>query len=390
MRGKLWFLVSLALVFTIALSACAPKAAPTPTPKPCTVKITMEAPLTGDAAFWGNQMVRGATLAMEQINQAGGIKSGPYAGCTYQIVGPYDDQGDPAQATNIAQQMTTNADILAMVGPVNSSNAFAILPILQKARIPVISGGASNPRLTQQGWDNFFRAFLNDGGCATFLAQFVQKAGHKKVVVAYSNNDFGRGIFDSFKAEATRLGTIQLLSEDTWTPGQDRDFSALITRWQGQKPDAIVTMGEYTEAALICKQARLAGMKQPYINEGSYGPDFLKIAGEQAEGAIVLTMFDPLRGDNITQTFVKQYKEKYGEDPAENGSIAYDAFLVLNNAIGRMDSKGREALIKALAATKDFRAMSYVITFDKTGEMLVPESAPLVIVKNGKYESYQP
>ena len=389
MKGKFWSSVSLALVFAVLLSACAPKATPTPTPRP-TVKIAMEAPLTGDAAFWGKQMVQGATLAMEQINNAGGIKSGPYAGCKYEVVGPFDDQGDPAQATNIAQQMSTNDQILAMVGPVNSSNAFAILPILQKARIPAISGGASNPQLTKQGWDNFFRAFLHDGAGATFLARFVKGLGHKKLVAAYSNNDYGRGIFESFKAEAQRLGGMEFLSEDAWAPGKDRDFSALITRWQAQNPDAIVTCGEYTESALIAKQARLAGMKQPYINQGAYGPDFLKIAGEQGEGAIIETMFDPLRPDPTTQTFVKQFRDKYGEDPAENGAIAYDAFLVLNDAINRMASTGREAMIKALAATKNFRAMNYVVTFDQTGEMLVPDTAPLVIIKNGKYESYQP
>jgi branched-chain amino acid transport system substrate-binding protein len=356
---------------------------------PCTVKIAMEAPLTGDSAFWGNQMVQGVTLAMEQINEAGGIQSGPYAGCTYEVVGPFDDQGDPAEATNIAQQMTTNDEILAMVGPVNSSNAFAVLPILNQARIPAISGGASNPDLTKQGWDSFFRAFLHDGGGAVFLAKFVNQQGYEKVVVAFSNNDYGRGIFESFKAKGEELG-IELLSEDAWAPGEDRDFSSLITRWQTQGPDAIVICGEYTESALVTKQARLAGMEQPIVIQGAYGPDFLEIAGEQAEGVIIETLFDPLRPDDVTQTFVSQFREKADEDPAENGSIGYDAFLVLDDAVNRMEEEGREALIKALAETTDFRAMNYVVTFDETGEMLVPDSAPLVIVKDGKYESYVP
>lgn len=366
-----------------------PPAAEEEAAEPCTVKIAMEAPLTGDSAFWGNQMVQGVTLAMEQINEAEGIRSGPYAGCTYEVVGPFDDQGDPAEATNIAQQMTTNDEILAMVGPVNSSNAFAVLPILNQARIPAISGGASNPDLTKQGWDSFFRAFLHDGGGAVFLAKFVNQQGHKRVVVAYSNNDYGRGIFESFKAKGEELG-IELLSEDAWAPGEDRDFSSLITRWQTQEPDAIVICGEYTESALITKQARLAGMEQPIVIQGAYGPDFLEIAGEQAEGVIIETLFDPLRPDDLTQTFVRQFRERAGEDPAENGSIGYDAFLVLDDAVNRMEEEGREALIKALAETTDFRAMNYVVTFDETGEMLVPDSAPLVIVKDGKYESYVP
>jgi branched-chain amino acid transport system substrate-binding protein len=356
----------------------------------CTVTIALEAPLTGDSAFWGNQMVQGATIAKEQVNQAGGVQQGAYAGCLYEFVGPFDDQGDPAEATNIAQSMTTNDEILAMIGPVNSSNAFAVLPILQEARIPAISGGTSNPDLTKQGWDNFFRAFLNDGAIAIYLARFVKDQGYGEVVCAYSNNDYGRGIFDSFSAEAERLGGIEVLSGDAWAPGEDRDFSALITRWQEQDPDAILIMGEYTEAALITKQARLAGMEQPIVDQGSYGPDFLEMAGEQAEGVIILTMFDPFRPDKVTQTFVSEFQEQYGEKPAENGAIAYTAFQVLNHAVNRMETEGREELIAKLASTRDFDALLGSVTFDETGEMEVPEVAPMVVVEDGEYQSYTP
>ncbi len=355
----------------------------------CTVKVAMIGPLTGDAAFWGNQMVQGASLGIEQVNAAGGIQSGPYQGCTYEIVGPFDDRGDPTEATNIAQQVTTMDDVLAVIGPVNSSNAYAILPILQEARIPVISGGASNPDLTQQGWDNFFRAFLHDGGGANFVARFMNGEGYKRIAAAYSNNDYGRGIFESYAETAKELG-MEIVAEDAWQPGQDREFSPLVTRWQTQNPDAIFLGGEYTEAALIVKQVRLAGMEQPIVVQGAYGPDFLEISGEQGEGVVVQTMFDPFRSDETTQTFVEQFNEKYGENPAENGSIGYDAFLVLNNAMNHLEGEGREALIQALEKTKDFRAMNYVVTFDENGEMLVPDEAPLVIIQDGAYQSYTP
>jgi branched-chain amino acid transport system substrate-binding protein len=410
-RGRLIGILILGLA--LLLSACAPAAAPEEAapveaeqeeaqpaeeeeaapaaaeeePQACTFKIAMIGPLTGDAAFWGNQIVRGATLAIDQVNEAGGIAAGPYVGCTYEVVGPFDDQGDPAESTNIAQQVTTMDDVMAIIGPVNSSNGFAILPILNEARIPTISGGASNADLTKQGWDNFFRAFLNDGGGAVFMAKFLSQQGYEKVVVAYSANDYGQGIHDNFAAKAEELG-IELLSEDAWTPGEDREFAPLITRWQSQEPDAIFIAGEYTEAALITKQARLAGMEQPIFVQGAYGPDFLEIAGEQAEGVVVETLFDPLRGDEVTQTFVSQYEERYDETPAENGSIGYDAMLVLNDAVSRMEGSSREDLIAALAATKDFPAMNYVVTFDETGEMEVPDSAPLVVVQDGQYASF--
>ncbi len=398
--NKFRWTVKIIMVLSIIVSACSSPATqapateapvqPTPTEaKPCTVKIAMVGPLTGDAAFWGNQMVRGASLAIDQINTAGGIKNGPYKGCTFEVSGPYDDRADPTEATNIVQKLTTMNDVLAMIGPVNSSNGFAILPILAQARIPVISGGASNADLTKHSWDNFFRAFLNDGGGATFVAKLFGKLGYKRIVVAYSNNDYGTGIFNTFSTKVKELG-IEILSADTWKPSEDREFSPLITRWQSQNPDAIFIAGEYTESGLIVKQSRVAGMKQPIINQGAYGPDFLKIVGEQGEGVIVETLFDPLRGDEVTQKFVKQYHDKYNEDPAENGSIGYDAMLVLNDATNRMTEPGREALIVALKATKDFRALNYVVSFDETGEMVVPDNAPLVIIHNGAYASYNP
>jgi branched-chain amino acid transport system substrate-binding protein len=357
--------------------------------QPCTVKIALEAPLTGDTAFWGNQMVQGATIALEQYNEAGGVQSGPYAGCLYEFVGPFDDQGDPAEATNIAQGMAGNEEILAMIGPVNSSNAFAILPILNEARIPTISGGASNPDLTKQGWDNFFRAFMHDGAQAVYLARYSQMQGWQEMVTAYSNTDYGRGVYESLAAELERLG-IEILSADTWAPGEDRDFSALVTRWAEQAPDAIAIVGEYTEAALITKQARLAGMDQPVINHGGFNEDFLEIAGEQGEGVVVVTMFDPFRDDDVTQTFVQQFEEAFDEPAAENAAMAYAAFQVLHNAINNMQAEGREALLKEMAATEDVETLLGPVTFDETGEMVVPEVAPMVIVRDGAFESYTP
>jgi branched-chain amino acid transport system substrate-binding protein len=402
---KLRILPLIILVLSLVVASCSPATTPEPISAlpesspvestieqesgPCYVNVALIGPLTGDSAFWGNQMVQGVTLAMEQISSKGSISEGPYKGCTYKLLGPYDDRGDPTESTNIAQMITTMDEVLAIVGPVNSSNAFAILPILDEAKIPTISGGASNSQLTKQGWNNFFRAFLNDAGGATFVAKFVNQLGHKRIVAAYSNNDYGRGIYERFADKAEELG-IEIISADAWQPGQDREFSPLVTRWQTQNPDAIFIAGEYTETGLIIKQARIAGLQQPIIAQGSYGPDLLAIAGEHGDGVIVETMFDPMKSDEITSTFVKEFNERFGENPAENGSIGYDAFLVLNDAIHRMKDKGREALIQSLSETKDFPAMNQLVSFDDTGELIVPDSAPLVIIKDGQYESYIP
>lgn len=352
-----------------------------------TVKIALVAPMTGDAAFWGNQMVKGANLAMEQINERGGIQKGVYKGAKYEFL-TYDDRGDVTESTNISQQLITKDDVLGMIGPVNSSNAFAILPILSKANFAVVSGGASNAEIAQKGWKNFFRAFLNDGQAAPLMAELVNRLGHKKILVAHSNNDFGMGIYAGFKGRAEELG-MEILSADAWMAGEDRDFSSMLTKWDTLDADVIFIAGEYTESAVIIKQARSAGIELPIINEGAYSPDLLDIVGEDGDGVIVQTHFNRFGEDEQTVEFVRRFKELYGEEPAENGSIGYDAFLVMHDAISRMEEEGREALVKALSETKDLQCINFNVTFDENGELDSPGRAPIVMIKDGKYQAYE-
>lgn len=374
------------LVVTMLIAGCSAPA-PSVGSGDKTVKIALIGPLTGDVAQFGNQMVQGATLAMEQINENGGIKSGVYAGAKYEFV-TYDDRADATEATNISQQLTTKEDILGIIGPVNSSNAYAILPILNTAGIPVVSGGASNPGLAQQGWNNFFRAFLNDGMAAPLMADMVKKMGHNKVVVAYANNDFGLGIYEGFKARAIELG-MELLSSDAWQPGEDRDFSALITKWKSLNPDIIFIAGEYTETGVIIKQARTAGIEQSIVNEGGFSPDLLDIVGKEGEGVIVQTHFDRFSEDEQTKTFVDRFIKKFNEEPAENASIGYDAFLVIHDAVSRMETEGRKALMESIRETKDLKCINFIVTFADNGELASPGRAPTVIIKDGKYESFK-
>ena len=391
-----------ALLLGLGLAACQPAPTATPVepgevapaetteaevPTECTFQVALMSPRTGDSAYWGLQTQYGATQGLEEINAAGGITEGPYAGCTYEIVGPFDDRGDPTEATNIAQQITTMDDVMAIIGPVNSSNMFAIMPIIDEAGIPMISGGASNPDLTKQGWSYFFRAFMNDGALARAAASFVHQQGYDRVVVAYSNSDYGRGIFENFQARGEELG-MTILSADAWTPGQDREFTALVTKWQGLNPDAIFTAGEYTEAALITKQARLAGMEIPILGQGMYSEDFIQIAGPQGEGVLAFSLLDPFRQDALTTGFVQDFQARWGEAAAENAGFGYNAALVLNDAVSRMQGEGRDALRQALAETRDLPVVSYSVTFDETGEMVVPDTVPIVTLHDGVWISY--
>lgn len=386
-----WLLTS-AVILALLVSACAPAATPSPTatapPEVKVIRIALEGPLTGDTAYWGNQMVQGALLAMKHLNEAGGPKSGPFQGAKYEAVGPFDDRADPKEAANIAQNLLTMDDVLAMVGPVNSSCAFAIGPILDEGRFPFVSGGASNPDLTKQGWTVFFRAFLHDGARATYTANYmVEQRGFKKLVVWYANNDYGLGMFKYFEPRVKELGA-DLLSTDTYMSGVDKDFSALITKWQALNPEAFVSLGEYTEPALIVRQMRAAGLDQPVYAEGAYSPEFIEIAGEAAEGVIVDSWFDPTSPDPVIQKFVGEFREEYGEDAAENASAAYDAMLVLNDAIERMEGPTREDLLKALGETDNFQAMNVVVTFDETGEIVVPGKIPMLVVEDGRFVTF--
>lgn len=294
------------------------------------VNIALIVPLTGDAALEGQNAVNAATLALEKIAADGG------PAITFEQL---DDQADPTISTNIASEQVdrfANGQVFAVVGPAHSGLALAAVPVLDAAGVPVLGTTPSNHSISDQGWTSWIRFVQSDIGQASQLSAFaVNNLGKTKVAIIYANNDYGVGIM-GYQVDALAALGAEVVARETFTPGEDTDFTTQLTNIQAAGAEAIILNTGYTEGGLILRQAEQLGMGDlEFIGSGNnLYQDFIELSDGAAEGVYVLTVFDSFSDDPATREFVDTYVERYGSLPAEGAYTTYDAFLAIAQAVG--------------------------------------------------------
>ena len=355
-----------------------------------TVKLAFEGPMTGNYAAFGEDMFRGFKMAVEEINAAGGFQAGPLKGSKIEIAGPFDDRGDPTEAANIAQKVVNDKGIFAYVGPGNSSCANAAYPVLSRANLTIINPYCTDPKLTRLGFKTHFRILLDNDVQSEEIARYlVEVFGKKNLAMVYSNNDYGRTIAETCRTAAEKLGA-NIAVDYGFTPG-NTDYSVLVTQMKNKKVDGIALLCEYTDAALILKQSKAAGMD---VNKsipavcaaGNNFPEFMEIGGEATEGTLLLTTW-AMRLDNpLIKDFVGKFQDKYGCFPSECASYTYDAVKLIQKAV-ETGADSRENLANYVRQIKDFVGVSGKIAFDENGQA-INKKADLLVVKNREFVPY--
>jgi branched-chain amino acid transport system substrate-binding protein len=214
------------------------------------------------------------------------------------------------------------------------------------------------------------------------------KLSAKKVAIVQEvSNDYAVGLAkfftDSFKKLTGDANSI--VSVSNYNTG-DQDFTAQLTNIKSQNPDAIFAPGNFTESALIIKQARQLGITAPFIGGDTWEtPDFIDIGKDSVEGATFSTFFateKPITKES--EKFLTEYKKEYkGEEPAAVAALGYDAYLILIQALERVGSADSVKLRDELAKTKDFQGAAGVVNFDENRDAV--KSAVIKEVKGGKF-----
>jgi branched-chain amino acid transport system substrate-binding protein len=375
-RKIITFLVILCIVSTmIWVSGCSSEVA---TKDEDVIVLAAAAPMTGDYAQFGEYAKEGLELALEEINNNGGVLG-------KQIKLVYgDDKGDPKEAVSVAQKFASDDKIVGILGHFFSGATLAAGPIYQQNGIPVVAIASTNPEVPKIG-DFIFRINVGDNYQGSQLARWLwneQKV--KKVAVIYDNSDYGKGVSDVFIKTFKELGG-EIAAVESYIGGQEKDFSVIITKIKTSGAEAIMLASYYTEGALIVQQARKSGLNIPVVGTDSlYTSDFITLGGKAVEGVRVVSYFHPSNPDPAAQEFVKKYKAKYNKEANSWSPYAYDAMYVMVDAIKRANSLDGEEIKKALAQTKEFKGCTGVTTFNEIGE---PEGKDLVIlvIKNGDY-----
>ena len=338
------------------------------------------ASISGGSASFGQSSNRGTELAVSEINAAGGV-----LGKKIKLISE-DDQSLAGQPATIVRKLIAQDKVVAVLGEVASSKSLEAAPICQQSQIPMISPASTNPKVTEVG-NYIFRVCFIDPFQGTVMAKFAVSKGWKKVAVLTDvKQDYSVGLAEFFVKGFAAAGG-QIVKEQKYSTG-DKDFRAQLTSIKATQPDAIFVPGYYAEVALIAKQARLLGMKVPLLGgDGWVGESLLKVAGTALDGCYFSNHYSEEDSSPVIQDFVKKYKAKYGVVPDAMAALGYDSAKVLADAIKRAGTTEPAKLRDAIAATKDFKAVTGTITIDAQRNATKP--AVILTIANGGFKFVQ-
>jgi branched-chain amino acid transport system substrate-binding protein len=371
---------ALALTVMYGCGKEAPPPAPmAEAPAAITVKIGSASPLTGPQAHIGVDIKNGVQLAIDDLN-AKGVEIGGKK-VKFELLAE-DDEANPTKATTVAQKLV-DAKVAAVVGHFNSGASIPASKIYSDAGIPQISPGSTNPKYTQQGFKTTFRVVANDDQQGPTMAHFaLGKLKAKNVAVIDDSTAYGQGLADTFEATMKAAGAKIVAHEHT--TDKDTDFTAILTTIKGHKPDLIMFGGIDPQAGPMVKQMAQLGIKAKFIGgDGIQTPNFIKLAGEAAEG--VMASIPGLPKDQMPggKEFMARFKARFNADVELFAPMGYDAVFVFVEAMKRAGSTDPAKFLPEIAKT-NYQGVIGPIAFDDKGDL---KNGPITIyvVKDGKW-----
>lgn len=311
-----------------------------------TVKVGVIQPLTGGVAFDGQMVVKGAKLAEKLINAQGGL-----LGKKLELV-VADGQCKPAESVSAAEKLITSDRVPVILGAFCSGATQAVMPVIERAGIPLVTGVSSLPRLTEAGNKFFFRNGEKDSmQAAAFSAALASDLKVKSVFFIAANDDWGRGSVDSFRKSLEAVGA-KTLDVEFFDPSAT-DFYTVLTKVRARRPD-LVFLAAYTQsAATLMKQAKELGVNSRIFGIGAVTtPTFLKMAGESAYGLLAGVAYAHTVPGDVNARFVQAYKAEYGgEDPSKYAHSGYNTINVIAGAIRRAGAADPAKIRAALEQT---------------------------------------
>ncbi len=337
------------------------------------------ASLTGKDAAFGQSSHKGTLLAVEEINAAGGILGNPVQLLTE------DNECQAGESSTAARKLISRDKVVALLGEVASSRSLEMAPIAQASRIPMISPSSTNPKVTAIG-NYIFRVCFIDPFQGTVMAKFARDTLklQRVAVLASVSSAYSVGLAKYFKSGFIAAGG-EIVLEQKYAEG-DKDFNAQLTVIKAAGVDGIFVPGYYTEAALICIQARQLGLGIPIFGgDGWEAPELIQIGGPAVEGIYYSTHYSPEDSSPIVQAFVARFRARFGgETPDAMAALGFDSALVLADAIRRAGTVEGDKVRDALATTRNFAGVTGLTTID--ADRNAAKAAAIFTVRDGKFK----
>lgn len=346
------------------------------------IYMGVSGPLTGPNAQYGAQWKMGFDLALEEINADGGIKGRPLA---YVFE---DTQSDPRQSVAVAQKYVADPKIVVELGDFASPASMAASPIYQKAKLVQFGFTNSHPDFTKGGdymWSNSVSQADEQPLSAAYA---VKRLGLKRIAVLHLNTDWGRTSKDIFVKAAKEMGA-EIVAIEGYLP-DEKDFRSTLVRVRDAKPDGLMLISYYSDAALIARQVKQAGLKLPTVAASSvYSPKLVELGGDAVEGMYTASRYFPDDPRPLVRAFVARFKAKYGKEPDAFNAYAYDT-VVLMAQVMRESGTDRKSIHDGLAKVKDVPSIIFgKATFDTKTRRVAGAMNVELVVKDGHFTVWE-
>lgn len=367
-------LLLLVTVCSLALLAAGCSGSETSSQDGDTIKIGFLGGKTGNHAHYGIETIKGMEMAVEKINNEGGV-----LGKKLEIV-EGDHGSNISQAVSVTQKLITQG-VSAIVGDPTTGITKSVAPICQENEIILMSAGAVGTGVLEIG-NYIFRDCLPDVVAAPGQVKYLtEELGWNKVaLVTTTGLDYSESLTDIFRPALKEYG-LEIVAEETIMEG-DTNFSAVVTSLSSKDFDGVIFTGYYTEGALFLKEMRKQGMQQVIAGgDGLLGKELYELGGEAAEGSMVYTGFavDMDRASDKTKAFIEEYKANNNDNiPDMFAAQGYDAVMWLADAIEEANSSDPTEIREALVKTQNWEGVTGVITLDENRE---PIKNPVYILE---------
>jgi branched-chain amino acid transport system substrate-binding protein len=363
-----------------------------------TVTVGINLPFTGADAHDAELIKDGAILAIEEANAKGGVAGYKIAVLLLDDGTATAGQYDPAQAATNARKMVSNESVVAAIGPQMSGSGKAMSPILSEGGLATITPSSTNPDITDpkfagqyrpKGKPIYFRTVTTDAFQGPNMANyFADTLKVKSVYVLDDSGAYGVGIADAFQAQAAKRG-IKILGRDQLNP-KEADYTTTLTKIKALDPDAIYYGGVAQAGVKLVKQSYDILPKVIKAGgDGVYGAEILTGGGfPAAQGWYATTASPNLVDEPEAAPMIERFVKKFGKQPEDYSLTAYDAALVILDAIGRIAASGKEVTrdaVRDAIQASHVKTLQGSVSFDANGDIENRVISVFQITRNDKY-----
>ena len=330
------------------------------------VYIYVAGPLSGDQADGGQSVVGGAALRADEANSKGGV-----LGSKRVVVRGMDDEADEDVAAGVAAKigdaMKSGEEVLGVIGHYNSGPTGRGLAVYRQLGLVVITPSSSNPDLTRQGYDRFFRVCATDSVQGPTDAKFMLDKGWRKIALARTDNDYAQGLGKEFAAGLAAAGGQPAV--EVVMKAESPTFATEVERIRSAGVDAVFFAGDYPDGIVLGRELRQAGVSVPILaSDANFVEEFIDQLGSAAQG-IYVSAISPDPRAVAPKSWFDRYKALETRNPGMDSTTGYSAADVLLSAVAKANSSDGKALAAAIHSL-DLTTLVGHVRYDDKGDLL--------------------